>query len=214
MYQAPKSYHKGDKKGAPGLTISKSHRSLITMHRQAALALLKSYEPLDDRDGKTRDQTIAFIEAHEDCLMRTCLTGHLTASAFVLNPQRDSLLLLHHRKLDRWLQPGGHADGDADLLKVAIREVEEETGLPARALMSKLFDIDIHEIPARKSDPAHLHFDFRFALESSSSAININDESFDARWISLQDVESFTSEPSIVRMVHRWRTREWQTVAH
>ena len=196
------------------MTLSESQRSLSFMHRQSALALLKSYEPLDDRDTKTRDQAVSFIEAHEDCLLRTCVSGHLTASAFVLNPQRDSFLLLHHRKLDRWLQPGGHADGDADLLNVAVREVEEETGLPARPLMSKLFDIDIHEIPARKSDPTHLHFDFRFALESLSSAIAINDEAFDARWISLQDVESITSEPSIVRMVHRWRTREWQTVAH
>ena len=108
--------------------------------------------------------TIRFIEEHPDCLLRSCLSGHLTGSAWIVDASRTRTLLTHHRKLDKWLQPGGHADGQADPLGVALREAEEECGVAVRPVSTAIFDVDRHLIPARGDVPAHYHYDLRFML--------------------------------------------------
>lgn len=114
-----------------------------------------------------KEKMLQFLDTCSDCFLRSCRVGHFTASAFLLNPKKNHVLLLHHTKLDKWMQPGGHCDGDPDVLKVAIKEAQEESGIQKiRAIHSAVFDIDIHLIPPYKKEGAHYHFDIRFLLHA------------------------------------------------
>ncbi len=154
------------------------------------------------------------MEQEPECFERSHPFGHLTASAWVVNAAGDEVVLLHHKKLDRWLQPGGHADGDPDVLGVALREVAEETGLVDLSLaVEGIFDIDIHAIPARPRrfgtlappEGTHFHFDVRYALRAGPGAELIpNHESHAVRWIKLREVGHMSSSPSVLRMVEKW----------
>jgi 8-oxo-dGTP pyrophosphatase MutT (NUDIX family) len=175
------------------------------MSREPALTLLRQYATTaaGRNQAEVVAATVAFIDAHADCLLRTCAPGHLTGSAWIVSPERRRVLLTHHRKLDRWLQLGGHADGDPDLLAVALREAAEESGL-ARvvAVDPGLFDLDRHWIPARAADPGHWHYDFRFLLEADASApLTISSESKDLAWVELGAVAALSPEASMARMV-------------
>jgi len=149
--------------------------------------------------------TIAFVEAHADCLERTCVPGHLTGSAWVVSPDRTQTLLTHHLKLEKWLQLGGHADGDADLPAVARREALEESGLTGvRAVRAEIFDLDRHWIPPRKTDPGHYHYDLRFVFEADPRApLVISSESKDLAWLELGRVVALNPEESMARMVRK-----------
>jgi 8-oxo-dGTP pyrophosphatase MutT (NUDIX family) len=148
-----------------------------------------------------------FIAAHADCLWRTCLEGHLTASAWIVDTSRTHALLLHHRKLDRWLQPGGHVDGEADLLRAAEREAQEETGLRALHVADpEIFDVDRHHIPARGTEPAHWHFDVRFLLVADSAELLApSDESREVAWVPLEKIYELNPDESIARLVRKTR---------
>jgi len=148
---------------------------------------------------------IQMIEASEDCFLRSRLAGHLTGSAWVVDPTRRRTLLTHHRKLDKWLQLGGHADGDGDLLAVALREAQEESGLRnLRVVAAELFDVDRHLIPARKTEPAHWHYDLRFMIEADpAEPLTVTHESKDLAWIEVAQVPSLNPEESMARMVRK-----------
>ncbi|MDA3039233.1 MAG: NUDIX hydrolase [Actinomycetota bacterium] len=144
---------------------------------------------------------LAFIDQHEDALLRSCLAGHLTGSALVVDSSTGNVLLLHHAKLQRWLQPGGHADGDGDLGAVALREAIEETGLVGLELVHPAIDLDIHVIPARGDEPAHLHLDVRYlVLAPQASAVVINAESTGSRWVN-PVTERHLLAPALLRLV-------------
>ncbi|MEQ8303869.1 MAG: NUDIX hydrolase [Cyclobacteriaceae bacterium] len=134
--------------------------------------------------------------------MRTHLPGHLTGSAWVLNQNFTKVLMLHHAKLNKWLQPGGHADGEENLCNIALRELQEETGLRGAQLISEsIFDLDIHPIPQRGSMPGHDHYDVRFAfLASDEEHLIINHESNDMQWVALDSLEAYNAERSVLRM--------------
>ena len=137
---------------------------------------------------------------------RDHLPGHITASAWIVDEEKKNALLVHHAKLNKWLQPGGHADGEEDVVNVATREVEEETGLSNLSLLVPgIFDLDIHPIPARKDFPEHLHYDIRFAfIASRKEVLKISDESNDLKWINLKEVPALTEQnSSILRMVQK-----------
>ena len=162
---------------------------------------LGSYTPRAARDRAFADATARFIAAHgARAFGRDPLTGHVTASAFVISPDRNSVLLMHHAKLDRWLQMGGHCDGNADVRAVAMREAREETGLTSIGFVTrKIIDIDVHEIPARGGEPAHLHHDIRFLMTADpSEPIRRNHESRALAWIPLKALETYSRARSIL----------------
>ncbi len=148
-----------------------------------------------------------FVADNMDCFERSLLIGHVTGSALILDNQCERVLLTHHRKLNRWLQPGGHADGDVDVARVAMKEAEEESGLAALTFLTdNLLDVDIHTIPARKSEPEHEHFDCRFLIRSTGAdTFTVSDESHDLAWVSMDRITDYTDEESILRMVRKAR---------
>jgi ADP-ribose pyrophosphatase YjhB (NUDIX family) len=175
--------------------------------RTAILALLRAHaaRPLEAGEAAMTAETILFVEAHADGLLRTCLPGHLTGSAWVVSPDKTRTLLTHHGKLDKWLQLGGHADGDPDLAAVALREAREESGLAQLRLVStEIFDLDRHWIPARKTEPAHWHYDVRFMIEADpAEPLAISEESKDLAWVEVARVTSLNPEESMARMVRK-----------
>ncbi len=177
------------------------------MHRAVVLKLLRAHAALalDAHEAAMTADTIRFVEAHEDCLLRSCVPGHLTGSAWIVGPDRTRTLLTHHHKLDKWLQLGGHADGDGDLLAVALREAREESGLTRlRAAGPAPFDVDRHWIPPRQTEPGHYHYDLRFVIEADpSEPLTISNESKDLAWVELARVTALNPEESMARMVRK-----------
>lgn len=175
-------------------------------HREQLLGLLESYQPHDADEKAAKQAMLSFAAAHKDCFERSLSVGHFTASAWLLNKDFSQALLMHHAKIDRWVQLGGHADGESDLLKVAIKEAQEESGIQGIKPVSKqIFDIDIHEFPAKGKDPAHLHYDVRFLLRVTSEEEAVpNSESRGLRWISKRQAELPTQARSVTRMFDKW----------
>jgi 8-oxo-dGTP pyrophosphatase MutT (NUDIX family) len=171
--------------------------------RDQLLGELARYQPYDAREADMVERLRSFVAGHEACFERTLAAGHVTGSAWVVDRTLEHVLLTHHRKLDKWLQLGGHADGDSDIRRVALREAVEESGL--RALVPAhegIYDVDVHEIPARGSEAAHFHYDVRFAFFADPEhALEISDESHAVAWISLADIETFPIDDSIRRLV-------------
>jgi 8-oxo-dGTP pyrophosphatase MutT (NUDIX family) len=179
------------------------------MNRRPVLGLLRAHaaRALDAHEAAMTADVIRFVEAHPDCLQRSCVPGHLTGSAWIVSPDRTRTLLTHHHKLDKWLQLGGHADGDGDLLAVALREAREESGLTRlRVVSAEIFDFDRHLIPARKTDPEHHHYDLRFMIEADPmEPLVISNESKDLAWVDLTRVTALNPEESMARMVRKTR---------
>ncbi len=154
------------------------------------LTLLTAYHPSDPTERTMLQSTIDLVRNNPtECANRTLLHGHLTASAWILNANRTHVLLTHHRKLERWLQLGGHADGDLNLERVALREAREESGLTSvRTVSSMPFDVDVHTIPSNNGVPEHLHYDVRFLCSADQAEpLILSDESLDLRWIPLEE---------------------------
>jgi 8-oxo-dGTP pyrophosphatase MutT (NUDIX family) len=130
--------------------------------------------------------------------------GHITGSAWIVDREYSQTVLLFHKKLNKWVQPGGHCDGETDVLSVALREAQEETGLQSTPATGGIFDIDVHEIPEYWNTPAHLHFDVRFLLIADATQKPVcSDESKAVRWVSLEEALALSSEESVARMVRK-----------
>lgn len=167
---------------------------------------LRLYSPISAEEEIYKNKMLKLYEEKgTKAFSRTNITAHFTASAWIINPNSNEVLLIHHNKLNKWLQPGGHADGETDLEKVARKEAKEETGLENLKLASNiLFDIDIHFIPENKGIPEHYHYDVRFAYFCmNKEKTQINSESNDFKWVNLDKVKNITQEPSILRMVEK-----------
>ncbi|ELR72319.1 Adenosylhomocysteinase [Fulvivirga imtechensis AK7] len=176
------------------------------MHRQKILEQLQSYSPELEAEKQFRASFLAFIEVNSTCFERSLQEGHITGSAWIINHERDKALLTHHFKLDRWLQLGGHADGDPDIIRVATKEATEESGLSSIELVSdQIFDIDIHTIPARKAEPEHLHYDVRFLFKADEQEpLVVNRESKELAWLYKNELWKLSNNnESILRMAEK-----------
>lgn len=142
----------------------------------------------------------------EDPFERARLAGHFTASALVVSGDGTRTLLTHHRKLGRWLQPGGHADGDRDLAHVALRETEEETGLAGVTVQPCIFDLDRHWIPEHQGVPGHWHYDVRYVVRAGADeTFAVSEESHALAWVPLSEVaDGEAYDASLRRMARRW----------
>jgi 8-oxo-dGTP pyrophosphatase MutT (NUDIX family) len=154
----------------------------------------------DDPQAAILAAFLRFARDHEDALERSCREGHLTASAFVVDPSLSRVLLVHHAKLGLWLQPGGHCEKGERLLDAALREVGEETGLWAIPIAGAgIFDLDIHEFPARGQVPAHLHYDLRWLFQAQPGTERPSEESHAVEWLGLEEAVARNPEASIAR---------------
>ncbi len=179
------------------------------MHRRALFNLLNRYLECWPEEESTILRIRALMNSHSDCFLRTCIPGHITGSAWIVSSDQQRCLLTHHRKLDRWLQLGGHADGETNVEEVALREAQEESGMTAFELHRNdnqlvPLDVDVHEIPAHGTEPAHEHHDIRFLLIAGpGQELTISDESKDLRWFNRDELLETTREESVLRMLRK-----------
>jgi 8-oxo-dGTP pyrophosphatase MutT (NUDIX family) len=177
------------------------------MHRRHLINLLNRYaEQWPEEDDQAR-RFLGFVSDHEDCLLRSCAPGHITSSAWILAADGNSALLTHHKKLGRWLQLGGHVDGEQQIERACLREAQEESGMQTFTFLpwakSSLvpLDLDVHTIPARKGDPEHQHWDIRFLLcAGPDQDLVLSDESNQLAWAELSNLANFTDEESVLRL--------------
>lgn len=174
-----------------------------------AAQLLHRYAPASKEERQFKAEMLTFLNAYDDCFERTLAVGHFTASCWLLNKAGDHALFTHHAKLNRWLQLGGHCDGNPDLLAVAIKEAQEESGIEhIIPVSSEIFDIDIHLIPENKKEAAHYHYDVRFLLQvTSDETIVRSDESHDLRWFNKDATVLPNVNDAVRRMFNKWLYR-------
>lgn len=167
-----------------------------------AIAAVKAVDVADGDQAALQERIISFCKDHPDALHRSCLSGHLTGSALIVDSGGEAVLLIHHAKLERWLQPGGHVDGEGDLAAAACREAEEETGISGLEVIRPAIDLDIHSIPERGDEPTHLHLDVRYLVIAPPGAkVDINHESLDSRWVTSDDPENLIGSEELRRLV-------------
>lgn len=172
-------------------------------------ALLEKYIILYPEEAETVNRVRHLLETQPDAFHRTCRIGHITGSAWIVSANRQRYLLTHHRQLDRWLQLGGHADGEQAVGQVALREAQEESGMTDFTIIKikgqeMPFDIDIHPIPARGAEPAHDHYDLRYLLIAGpGQPLRISHESKDLGWFTAEEVLRMTDEVGIRRMLRK-----------
>jgi len=174
------------------------------MKRNMLLKLLERYTPSNE-EIVYKNKMMDFIQNNPDCFERSLQIGHVTASAMLLSKDHTQALLMHHAKLDMWVQLGGHCDGESDVLQVAIKEAQEESGIMAiEAVSSEIFDIDIHLIPTNKKEAAHYHYDVRFLLHVvSDEEVIQNNESKALQWFDVIGATLPTKERSVVRLFEK-----------
>lgn len=156
----------------------------------------------DDSDARRhRDDVVAFLAEHPGAAARSEVAGHLTGSALVVDAASERTLLMLHRKLGRWFQPGGHADGDANLAAVARREAQEETGIAGLRVVVPAVDVDVHRVEPPGEAP-HLHLDTRFVVVAPPGAAeHANEESLALRWVGPDDLDDL--EPPVDESTRR-----------
>jgi len=188
------------------------------VHRRKLLETLDRYEAVHPDEATIVARIRTLVRAHPDCLERTCRPGHVTGSTWIVSADHRRVLLTHHRRLDRWLQLGGHVDAEDEVHRAALREAREESGMesfsfvgPSRADRGGAdeplpFDVDVHPIPAHGGEPAHEHHDLRYLLVAApGQKPRRSGESRDLRWIPVDDVERMTREESVLRLLRKAR---------
>jgi 8-oxo-dGTP pyrophosphatase MutT (NUDIX family) len=163
------------------------------LNRQQLLTALRQYSSPFTEEVAFAAQFMRLLE-HPRAYFRDHLPGHLTASAWIVDSSRKWVLLTLHAKLNRWLQPGGHADGDEDIVAVALKEASEETGLKDLTMITEgIFDIDIHPIPARNGFPEHLHYDVRILLQANrDESLTVTGESHALEWVQCENINTLS----------------------
>lgn len=168
----------------------------------------------DPHQRAERDRVLALLDQHGASLAdRTTAPGHLTGSALVVDAAGERVVVLLHTKLRRWLQPGGHADGDTELAGVALREASEETGIVGLRVLVPAVDLDVHSVDHGDALGRHLHLDLRFVVVAPPDAVIVgNHESLALRWVTLPELEELADEEGLVRLA-RAGLAAWAAVA-
>ena len=188
-----------------GLESSSEGKKSLS-RRKHLKEMLRSYSPPTATEQEFWERMLQLLESAGDPFSRGHYEpGHFTASSFILSPDQKSLLLIYHSKLHRWLQPGGHVDPeDVNIVASAQREVREEVGLSDLELVSNgIFDVDIHEIPARKKEPAHDHYDVRFVFQAPDLSFAAGSDALEARWGPLTEITEVESDRAVMRAVEK-----------
>ena len=173
--------------------------------RERLLEDLRGYEPADSIEAFNVASVVNLLTSSADPFSRAHFDpGHITASCYIVDGG-GRLLLHHHRRLDRWLQMGGHVEADELTPDAALREAREESGLADLLLESRILDVDVHAIPASKGDPLHHHFDVRYLARTAAphSATMHPDESNDLAWFTLPRAEELMNAPESSRVIRK-----------
>jgi len=177
-------------------------------HLRAALA---DYQTRWPEETEISAQFLALLDDPDNPFVRERLHGHFTASAWLVSADAQRVLLTHHRKLGRWLQLGGHADGESDLPAAALREAEEESGLRGLTLIPAIFDLDRHWIPERGQEPGHWHYDVRYVVRAGADeAFVVSAESLDLAWC---DIAALAEDPNTGLSLRRMAVKFLQALA-
>lgn len=176
------------------------------MKREKLINLLMNYKPDNNLEKEQKTEIIDFINKDDNFYKRDNMPGHLTGSAWIISQDRKKALLTHHIKLGKWIQLGGHVDGDEDIFETSLREAKEETGLSSiRVLSEDIFDIAVFWVPKSGSQEAHYHYDIRFLFEADDKEeLKIDkNESADLRWVPIEDVYKYETEEALIRMAEK-----------
>jgi 8-oxo-dGTP pyrophosphatase MutT (NUDIX family) len=170
--------------------------------RADVLRLLNAYTPWDAEESRHKVSILSFLATSKHPFEPTSFApGHLTVSALICDSETRQVLLIYHRRLQRWIQPGGHVDSvDKQMVDTAIREVREEVGLQLVRKDAHLFDVDVHEIPPFGEAPRHLHFDFRFLFRSPKCQVVAMSDATDAHWVPIQEAIAQNSNTGATRL--------------
>lgn len=171
------------------------------------LAALELYSAENVVEDEMLRRTRHLLETAPGCFFREHYNpGHITGSAWVISTDRQRTLLTHHRRLNRWLQLGGHLEREESPLDAAIREAREESGLAVEPATRQIFDIDVHPIPARHGQPMHYHYDIRYCCFADAEApLAVSDESHALAWVTLEEAERLNPDESIARLIRKTR---------
>lgn len=169
---------------------------------------IENYIPFNEQEERDKDQFLNFIDTFDDVLTRDNIFGHFSASAFVINKERNKMVVVYHIINDGWIYPGGHADGEEDFLSVAVREVEEETGLKVKVLDENIYAIQSAPVKGHikrgKYVSSHLHFDVLYIMEADDKIplIYREDESKGVKWIPFEEADNKTM-CDFIRPIHK-----------
>ncbi len=179
------------------------------MNRVKLIEQLDLHRAENDHEDEMRSRIMRFVSEHENCADRSLKVGHLTGSAWIVDRDCSHALLTHHRKLDLWVQLGGHVEGETEMLAASWREAREESGLfDIEPVCDRIFDVDVHVIPERSGEPRHFHYDIRFLFQADRCApLTVTSESKDLAWVALDRIADLTAEESVVRMVRKTISR-------
>lgn len=176
------------------------------MHRESLRKKLEQYSPSNLKEITSKKKMLDFLNNNEDCFERSLSIGHFTGSCWIENCDGTKFLLTLHKKIGLWLPLGGHADGDDDIVRVALREAYEESGLQHIELLSDdIFDIGVHLVAPYHGDPAHYHYDVRFLMRASNDNIEISDESDDLRWFTEPPTHETNLGDGVERIFRKWK---------
>lgn len=172
-------------------------------------SIIENYKPTCEQEEADKEQMLTFMEQHPDCLERTSKAAHFTASSWIVNPDRSKVLMVYHNIYDSWSWTGGHADGDADLLAVALKEAREETGIQEvrpvsnQPISLEILTVDGH-VKRGEYVTSHVHMNLTFLLESDESeTLKIKeDENSGVRWIPADKLADYVSEPWMLKWIY------------
>ena len=171
---------------------------------------IKKYRPCNAQEQRDQALILDFLEKNGDAFLRSNLLAHMTASAWIVNPARTKTLMVYHKLYDSWSWTGGHADGETDLLSVALREAREETGIEhVRPLSPEIFSLEVLTVDGHEKRgeyvPSHLHMNVTYLLEAEESdTLHIcREENSGVAWFTLEEALKASTEPWFVERIYK-----------